>query len=102
MTLFALEMAKEEMRRLNTEQLRLRDRLLRNLYRHKERYVRAWIAATGADPRHAVLQYWYDAGKQCVQVVYKADSDLRSKLWELLDAGQCTAETVRDALRLAE
>lgn len=77
-------------------------RVIRRIERHKERYLRAWVAATGCDPQQAVLMHWYDGDKQCVRVVHKADSDLRGKLWELLDAGQCTPEAVRDALRLAE
>ena len=31
------------------------ERIMRSLNRHRERYLRAWVAATGIDPRDAIL-----------------------------------------------
>jgi len=38
-----------------TEVTRLVNKRLRFLMRHRERYVKAWIAATGIDPRECEL-----------------------------------------------
>lgn len=46
--------AREENRGVNVLNERLH-RLMMRLYKHRERYVRAWIAATGVDPRDACI-----------------------------------------------
>ena len=40
---------------MNHEIATLADRVLRSLMRHRERYLRAWIAATGLHPLEAEL-----------------------------------------------
>ena len=51
----------------------LADKRARFLLRHRERFLKAWMAATGVDPREAVLveeTAWVttEAGGQAVQV----------------------------------
>jgi len=43
---------------VNRELYKRTERILRALLRHRERYVRAWIAATGFHPTECVLVTW--------------------------------------------
>lgn len=52
------------------------ERLLRSIMQHRESYVRAWYAATGTDPRDAVLVQ-QDLGNGCMSVVVMTREDFR-------------------------
>ena len=41
-------------------------RLSRNLERHQERYIRAWVAATGIRPEDAELVQWTECDESGV------------------------------------
>jgi hypothetical protein len=45
------------------------------LAKHRERYVRAWVAATGIDPRDAVLvEQQHADGSVSIRVVHKSEA----------------------------
>jgi hypothetical protein len=49
-------------------------RILRSLARHRERYVRAWIAATGMHPTECVLVSWTTAdGRHVTSIERRQD-----------------------------
>jgi hypothetical protein len=53
------------------------DRLIRQLTRHRERYLRAWIAATGLDPRECELVEEHVVEEGVVKVVLYARPRMR-------------------------
>jgi hypothetical protein len=75
------------------------DRVVRRLMRHRDRYLRAWIAATGLHPTEAMLEEHLSGSGSRTVVVRRGDGqkDLVDRLARLLerlqwnDAPDCDA-----------
>jgi hypothetical protein len=72
------------------------EKLMRSLMRHRERYIRAWIAHYGARPEQVHIVTQFKDNGEVMRMEYRKDSDHVAELvkaaWAVVDVGFHTHE----------